>query len=257
MKPSPFDAHVIILPLVIYNRHSVILEKSKSDMKRERKIAPTSSTVLDRIIRVSRRMLCALTFIACASTAPETTAGGTFEQYRQAIIDGNSDDAWRLMTSGAKARVTRQELGMTYNDTGASTVRYGATFTMARGMLTLEHDDGDWRVASSLPTYTSRTTAQEALRTFERSVRLGDWDTVFKLIPPTRRSGLTPNIIHERFMDAGYRRRVERMLRALLSAKQEQISDTRVVMTRGLHRIELIRLTRPGHAPSWFVDDVR
>ena len=202
-------------------------------------------------------MLCALTFIACASTTSKTTAGSTFELYRQALIDGKPDDAWRLLTPEAKALVRKKELKMTDNISGASAAEYGATFTMASGLLTLEHDDGYWRVASSLPTYTSRTTAQEALQTFERSVRLGDWNTVFELIPPTRRTGLTPKIIQERFMDAGYRGRVERMLRTLLSAKQEQISDTRVVMKHGPHRIELIRLTRPSQAPSWFVDDAR
>ena len=246
-----------ILPLVIYNRYSVILEKSQSSMKRAIKIVRKPNAAPRRGFRIFSHVLCGLTFIACASTTPETTAGGTFEMYRQALLDGKPDEASRLMTLEAMARVTKEELGVPSNAIEIAVPRYGAMFTTASGILTLERNDGTWRVASSLPTYTGRTTPTEALQTFERSVRLGDWDTVFELIPPARRSGLTPIIIQERLMNVGYRQRVEKMLRTLLSAKQESITDTRGVMKHGPHRIEFIRLAIPGHAPSWFVDDAR
>ena len=179
-------------------------------------------------------------------------------RFRAAVAEGRTQDAWALLTAENRDRLAHHHITQASANDQAPNVRYGATLRTGSGILQFKRMDGEWQLASRLPTYRQQDTPEAALRTLERAVRVGDWKTVMALAPPERQAGLSVDIIEQRMQDDGFRQKTEVALRALQNAHRATPTIAgQATFIVGSHSATLLRIKTGEERAQWYVEELR
>lgn len=187
--------------------------------------------------------------------------------YLTAVADGRTEDAWRLRASSGRRATPQKAYAARLRGLDAGTrerarvqskareaPRYRAEWGEGRDRLQLEHRGGTtWAIVGELPRFEKMATAAEALATFARALRAGDWETVLKLAPEEERRQLTPALVRERLTKEGIRQALYKALDALRAAGAgEADSASQWSFRAGRHRAIMVR-----EGDSWRLLDLR
>lgn len=223
---------------------------------------------LCRVARGSSLIWC-LGFLlwACQSAPAPVTPRGAAEAYARAIEKGRYDEAYALLSSEARADISRGEferrlrahpeetarwLEDLRTDSEAALVR--ATVTGKDGQeIHLVYEKGAWRLdESSVDVYGQRT-PRDALRAFVRAYDAKRWDVLIGFVPAAELSDLDQETLRKSWEGElkGEMDRIVEGLRASLERANIEVSAGRAAMIyAGGGTVELVL-----EAGLWKIED--
>lgn len=207
-------------------------------------------TILDALLALSLMLV-------TASCGHEKSAQHVHAEFHSARNSGGQQQAWKLLTASQQSRIRAEHIPPNPEEIDAATLSYATKMNTSSGELTFELHDGVWQVTSILPSYRRQDTPAHTLQTFERAVRVGDWATILELAPPSRRNGMTTEVIAERMQQGTFRQRTAKALRALRQAEPRLDGDARIRFSKGPHAAVLIRISDTAANARWYIDDLR
>ena len=209
----------------------------------------------------------ALLLGACGgSNPPPPTPEATITAFSRALADRRYGDAYRMMSSDYRNRVSLetfeaelssnpQETLEMSNDLGRvrgpavqeAVLRYSET-----GELRLEQHGDRWFIATDVVEFYDQSTPRAALRSFVRAMERQRYDIVLRLVPTPDKEGLTTERMKESWSGEG-REEVERMLSNLRNHLDNpiEILGNHATMPYGDRmRVQFLR-----EGESWKIED--
>lgn len=137
--------------------------------------------------------LCLLTATSCASLAPGPSE--TARAYADALREGRSIDAWRLLSTTARESMTFDAFEAALRARPDDVRALADTFAAARSddgataslelpdgeRVTLRSERGQWRLDPSALDFYPQNTPRQTLRAFVRAYRRGRWEVLLGL----------------------------------------------------------------------------
>ena len=165
----------------------------------------------------------ALALVACGPRSGGPT--GTLDRYSQALRDRDFDAAYQLMSSGFRAKVSRDEFARMMRENpkevqetaqrlggGRRRLEITAEFEYGLGdSMRMVQESGSWRIASNPLTFYDQTTPRGALRSFVRAYRLERWDVMLRFVPDKYREKMDAAKMRGQFRGSN-REQVETMM---------------------------------------------
>jgi hypothetical protein len=216
---------------------------------------------------VGPAVLCAALLAGCGG-AVERAPGLVVGDFAQALEDGRAEDAYALMSSGYRRRVSLEEFRRHLAESPAEAREAAASLsqqdgpaaqsarvTLADGdSVELVRDGASWRIATNLADFYDASTPRAALRSFVRAMERERYDVVLRFVPEADREGMTPERMRTSFGGEG-REEIARLLlelRAGLEAPLEEIGD-HATLRYGEGNRRTARLLREGG--TWKIED--
>lgn len=142
-----------------------------------------------------RALLLVVLVGACHSS--KSAATGALDRYGAALRDRDFEEAYELMSSSYRAKVSREEFirqmrdnprevseTATRLDKKPARMEISAEFEYGLGdTMRLVQEGGTWRIASNPLAFYDQTTPRAALRSFIRAYRLERWDVMLRFVP--------------------------------------------------------------------------
>jgi hypothetical protein len=180
--------------------------------------------------------LCLLTATSCASLAPGPSE--TARAYADAIREGRSIDAWRLLSTTAREGMTFEafeaalrarpdEVRALADTFAAARSDDGATATLELSdgeRITLRSERGQWRLDPAALDFYPQNTPRQTLRAFVRAYRRGRWEVLLGLATRDVRDRLA-RMAAEGDPDGGAPRTAVGVLQGAWTAQANEVSQ--------------------------------
>jgi len=142
-------------------------------------------------------LLIAIGLAVAACGGSRGAANGALDRYGQALRDQDYEEAYELMSSSFRAKVSREEFVRMMRDNPSdvretarrldkkpSRMEISAEFEYGLGdTMRLVQEGGTWKIASNPLSFYDQTTPRDALRSFLRAYRLERWDVMLHFVP--------------------------------------------------------------------------
>ena len=226
--------------------------------------------------------LCLLTATSCASLAPGPSE--TARAYADALREGRSIDAWRLLSTPAREGMTFEAFEAALRQRPDEVRALADTFAAARSddgataslelpdgeRITLRSERGQWRLDPSALDFYPQNTPRQTLRAFVRAYRRGRWEVLLGLATRDVRDRLarmasepapdggaarTPvEVLRDAWtaQSAAVSQNVDALDRALTRGYEVEVAGERATMTYGASRELVARLVREDG--RWFIE---
>jgi hypothetical protein len=212
-------------------------------------------------------MLAWLALGGCAHESPApVTPQATLVAFARSLNSGKLEDAYSLMSSDYRARVSLSQFKRQLSENPQETLEVSNALSHVRTPvqeqavvryaddeeLQLRRDGERWYIASNVVDFYDQSTPRAALRSFVRAMERKRYDVVMRLIPDADKEGITTDRM-EQAWGGQEREQVERMLSSLresLDAPIEVIGN-RATMPYGQHmRVQFVR-----EGADWKIED--
>jgi hypothetical protein len=204
----------------------------------------------------------------CGGGAVERAPELVVRDFAGALRGGRPADAYALMSSAYRRRVSLEEFRRHLTDSPAEAREAAASLEQPDGPATqiarvlladgdtveLVRDGADWRIATNLVDFYDQSTPRAAIRSFVRAMERARYDVVLRFVPEADREGMSAERMRTSFAGEG-REEIARLLtelRAGLDAPIEEIGD-HATLRYGEGNRRTARLIREGG--SWKVED--
>jgi hypothetical protein len=158
----------------------------------------------------------AVSAAGCAGS--KTAATGALDRYGKALRDRDFENAYELMSSSFRAKVSREEfvrmlrdspreVGETARrlDKKPSRMEISAEFEYGLGdTMRLVQEGGTWKIASNPLAFYDQTTPRAALRSFIRAYRLERWDVMLRFVPDKYREKMDVEKMRKLFQGSNH-----------------------------------------------------
>jgi hypothetical protein len=174
----------------------------------------------------------ALVLAACGGS--RSAANGALDRYGQALRDKDFEEAYEMMSSSFRAKVSREEFVRMMRDSPRevsetarrldkkpSRLEISAEFEYGFGdTMRLVQEDGAWRIASNPLAFYDQSTPRATLRSCLRAYRLERWDVMLRFVPDKYREKMDAAKMREQFQ--GAKREKMEILMNMLEANIEE-----------------------------------
>ncbi len=206
-----------------------------------------------------------LAFGACAS-ATSTQPDIVVQRFAIALQEGRYDDAYGMMSSDYKRRVTRDEFITRLSRERAETVEMARMLekgtkdaevtsvvrTSDGQEIGLELTSKGWRFSTNIANYYDQSTPRAALRSFLRAMHRKRYDVVLRLVPEADRKGMNVEQMKRDWEGEG-REEVEMMLARLRENLDNDIEEAGDHATMPYADRYAVQFVREGS--SWKIED--
>jgi hypothetical protein len=142
-------------------------------------------------------VLAGLLLVSAGCSSSKSAATGALDRYGQALRDRDFEEAYELMSSSFRAKVSREDFVRMMRDSPRevtetakrldkkpSRMEISAEFEYGLGdTMRLVQEGGTWKIASNPLAFYDQSTARNALRSFVRAYRLDRWDVMLRFVP--------------------------------------------------------------------------
>jgi hypothetical protein len=170
--------------------------------------------------------------------SPGAGPHGTLDRYSRALKDHNFANAYELMSSSYRAKVSKDEFVRLMRDNPREvgetadrlsgrrgSVEVSAEFEYGLGdSMHLVQEGGTWRVASNPLGFYDQSTPRSALRSFLRAYRLERWDVMLRFVPNIYREKMNPEKMKAQFTGPS-REQMENLINTLEANVDEPIIE--------------------------------
>jgi hypothetical protein len=191
--------------------------------------------------------LCLLTATSCASLAPGPSE--TARAYADALREGRSIDAWRLLSATAREGMTFEAFEAALRARPDEVRALADTFAAARSddgataslelpdgeRITLRSERGQWRLDPAALDFYPQNTPRQALRAYVRAYRRGRWEVLLSLATRDVRDRLA-RMASEGEGDGGVARTAAGVLQAAWTAQSNEVSQRVDALDQALTR---------------------
>jgi len=178
----------------------------------------------------------ALALVACGGAG--AGPNGTLDHYSRALKDHDFGQAYELMSSSYRAKVSKEEFVRLMRDNphevGETADRLSGRRGSVEGSAEFEYGLGDsmhlvqeggrWRVASNPLGFYDQTTPRSALRSFLRAYRLERWDVMLRFVPDKYRQKMDATKVKAQFQGTA-REEMEELMNTLEANVDEPIIE--------------------------------
>jgi hypothetical protein len=151
----------------------------------------------------------ALSATGCSGgTGPE----GALDRYSRALRGREFDEAYEMMSSAFRAKVSKEEFIRMMKDNprevsetadrlgGGGSVEVSAELRYGLGdSMRLVQEDGRWKLATNPLAFYDQSSPRAALRSFLRAYRLGRFDVMLRFVPERYRTRMDANKMKAQF----------------------------------------------------------
>jgi hypothetical protein len=151
--------------------------------------------------------------LAAGCGGSRSAANGALDRYGQALRDRDFEEAYELMSSSFRAKVSREEfvrmmrdspreVGETARrlDKKPSRMEISAEFEYGLGdTMRLVQEGGTWKIASNPLAFYDQSTPRGSLRSFLRAYRLERWDVMLRFVPDKYRERMDVEKMRNQF----------------------------------------------------------
>ena len=176
--------------------------------------------------------------VAAGCGSPGAGPHGTLDRYSRALKDHNFANAYELMSSSYRAKVSKDEFVRLMRDNPREvgetadrlsgrrgSVEVSAEFEYGLGdSMHLVQEGGTWRVASNPLGFYDQSTPRSALRSFLRAYRLERWDVMLRFVPDKYRQKMDADKVKAQFT-GGTREEMEELMNTLEANVDEPIIE--------------------------------
>jgi len=170
--------------------------------------------------------------------SPGAGPHGTLDRYSRALKDHNFANAYELMSSSYRAKVSKDEFVRLMRDNPREvgetadrlsgrrgSVEVSAEFEYGLGdSMHLVQEGGTWRVASNPLGFYDQSTPRSALRSFLRAYRLERWDVMLRFVPDKYRQKMDAGKVKAQFT-GGTKEEMEELMNTLEANVDEPIIE--------------------------------
>lgn len=176
--------------------------------------------------------------VAAGCGSPGAGPHGTLDRYSRALKDHNFQNAYELMSSSYRAKVSKDEFVRLMRDNPREvgetadrlsgrrgSVEVSAEFEYGLGdSMHLVQEGGTWRVASNPLGFYDQSTPRSALRSFLRAYRLERWDVMLRFVPDKYRQKMDADKVKSQFT-GGAHEDMEELMNTLEANVDEPIIE--------------------------------
>ena len=186
---------------------------------------------------VAAMLVALVVALAAAGCSGGPGPQGALDQYGAALRRKDYADAYALMSSAFRAKISRDEFVRMMRDSprevgetaerlnGRGTVEVSAELHYGLGdSIRLVQEDGEWRLASNPLAFYEQTSPRAALRSFLRAYRLGRYDVMLRFVPERYRARMDVAKMKAQF-EGPSKEAMEALIDALEASVDEPIAE--------------------------------
>ena len=157
--------------------------------------------------------VCLVLALAAAACRPAKGPSQTLDKYGLALKNHDFGDAYDLMSSGFRSKVSREDYVRMMRDNPREvdetaerlrdkhgSLEVSAEFEYGLGdQMRLVQEGGRWRIATNPLAFYDQSTPKSALRSFIRAFRLERWDIMLRFVPEQYREKMDPGKMKAQF----------------------------------------------------------
>jgi hypothetical protein len=154
--------------------------------------------------------------LAAGCGSSHSGASSALDRYGQSLRASDYEGAYELMSSGFRAKVSREEFVRMMRDNPREVsetsrrldkrpgrLEVSAEFEYGLGdTMRLVQEGGKWRIASNPLTFYDQTSPRTTLRSFIRAYRLERWDVMLRFVPDKYREKMDVEKMKVQFQGA-------------------------------------------------------
>jgi hypothetical protein len=185
-----------------------------------------------------RFALCLCLVVVVAGCRPAKGPSQTLDNYGRALKNHDFAQAYDLMSSSFRGKVSRDDYVRMMRDNGREvnetadrlrgkkgSLEVSAEFEYGLGdTMRLVQEDGQWKIATNPLGFYDQSTPKAALRSFIRAYRLERWDVMLRFVPNSYREKMDAKKMQAQFSGPS-REQMENLINTLEANVDEPIIE--------------------------------